>query len=193
MAHRKVIFLAGHYYHVYNRGSNRELIFRKPENYKFLLTRVKDNSSKFDITVVAYCLMPNHYHFLLRQDGEHTIGKFIQGIFNSYTKAFNKAFNRKGTLFEGPFKALLVEKETHLLHLCRYIHRNPLEAGLVTSLDDWPYSNYLEWVGRRSGNLYDEKFVQNHFVTSDEYESFVLDYFPSKSVNQTIQTLSLEN
>ena len=193
MARRKVKFLAGHYYHVYNRGSNRELIFRKPENYKFLLTRVKEYSSRFEIAVIVYCLLPNHYHFLLRQDGEHTFSKFIQGIFNSYTKALNKAFNRKGTLFEGPFKALLVEKETHLLHLCRTIHRNPLEAGLVTSLDDWPYSNYLEWVGRRSGNLYDEKFVQNHFVTSDEYESFVLDYFPSKSVNQTIQTLSLEN
>ena len=136
--------------------------------------------------------MPNHYHLLLRQDGVHTISKFIQRIFNSYTKAFNKAFNRKGTLFEGPFKALHVEKETHLLHLCRYIHRNPLEAGLVTHLTEWPYSNFLEWVGKRSGILFDAKFVQSHFAKPDEYENFVLDYFPSKNMNQTIQTLSLE-
>jgi REP element-mobilizing transposase RayT len=172
---------------------NQDPIFRNPDNYLFLLQRVKEYSSRFDIAVIVYCLMPNHYHFLLRQDGEHTISTFIQGIFNSYTKAFNKAFNRKGTLFEGPFKALLVGKETHLLHLCRYIHRNPLEAGLVTHLTDWPYSNYLEWVGQRSGTLFDAKFSQEHFSDSADYKKFVLEYFPSSEMDQIVQKLSFEN
>jgi len=192
MARRKVKFLAEHYYHVYNRGTNRELIFREPENYRFLLSRVKNYSSRFNITVIAYCFMPNHYHFLLRQEGMESISAFVQRTINSYTKAFNKAYQRTGTLFEGPFKSLHIERDSHLIYLCRYIHRNPLEAGLVTNLDNWPYSNYLEWVGRRCGTLYDAKFVQTHFVNSDEHEQFVLEYIPSKNIAKAIQNLSLE-
>jgi hypothetical protein len=136
--------------------------------------------------------MPNHYHFLIRQDGVELISAFIQRTFNSYTKAFNKSYQRTGTLFEGPFKSIHVEMDNHLIHLCRYIHLNPLEAGLVTNLDDWPYSNYLEWVGKRAGTLYDVQFVQTYFANPDEYEQFVLEYIPSKDVVKTIQNLSLE-
>jgi hypothetical protein len=136
--------------------------------------------------------MPNHYHFLLRQDGTELISLFVQRTFNSYTKAFNKTYQRTGTLFEGPFKSIHVETDNHLIHLCRYIHLNPLEAGLVTNLDDWPYSNYLEWVGKRAGTLYDVQFVQTYFANPDEYEQFVLEYIPSKDVVKTIQNLSLE-
>ncbi len=193
MARRKVKFLAGHYYHIYNRGTNRELIFREADNYRFLLSRVKDYSTRFNITVIAYCLLPNHYHFLLRQEGLESISKFVQRTFNSYTKAFNKAFQRTGTLFEGPFKSIHIDNDSHLIHLCRYIHRNPLEAGLIVDLLDWPYSNYLEWVGRRSGTLYDARFVQIHFGDPDEYQQFVLEYVPSRDVVKTIHNLSLEN
>ncbi len=76
MARRKVEFVTGQYYHIYNRGVNQDPIFRNLDNYFFLLQRVKEYSSRFEIAVIVYCLMPNHYHFLLRQDGEHTIGKF---------------------------------------------------------------------------------------------------------------------
>ena len=94
--------------------------------------------------------MPNHYHFLLRQTGDYSVSEFMQSIFNAYTKAFNKMYKRTGTLFEGPFKAIEVLKEDHLLHLCRYIHRNPLEAGLVKNISDWPYSNYTEWTRKKN-------------------------------------------
>jgi REP element-mobilizing transposase RayT len=193
MARRKTSFLTGHYYHIFNRGANKELIFREAENYHFLLRRVKEASLKFQAAIIAYCLMPNHYHFMLRQDGELLISQFIQGIFNSYSKAFNKAFQRTGTLFEGPYKAVHIDKEDHLLHLCRYIHRNPLEAGLVNDLSDWPYSNYLEWVGKRSGILFDAKFVKAHFIDPDEYERFVLDYIPTSEENMVVQKLSFED
>lgn len=193
MARRKIEFKAGHYYHIFNRGSNRELIFRESNNYRFLLSRVKDYSSRFNISVIAYCFMPNHYHFLLRQNGTELISAFVQRTFNSYTKAFNKTYQRTGTLFEGPFKSVHIDRDNHLIHLCRYIHRNPLEAGLVANLDDWPYSNYLEWIGKRAGTLYDAKFVQDQFINSDDYERFVLDYVPPKDMVRTIQNLSFED
>ena len=180
MARRKIEFKAGHYYHIFNRGSNRELIFREADNYRFLLSRVKDYSSRFNISVITYCFMPNHYHFLLRQNGTELISAFVQRTFNSYTKAFNKTYQRTGTLFEGPFKSVHIDKDSQLIHLCRYIHRNPLEAGLVANLEDWPYSNYLEWIGKRAGTLCDANFVQDQFINSDDYERFVLDYVPRK-------------
>ncbi len=132
MARREIAFLPGMYYHIYNRGAGRSLIFRAEENYRFLLRRVRENTTTYDISTIAYCLMPNHYHFAFRQDGDRPISALMQAVFNSYSKAYNKAYHRSGTLFEGPFQAVAIEKFEYLLHLCRYIHRNPLDAGLVS-------------------------------------------------------------
>ena len=193
MARRQVVFLPDHYYHIYNRGANRETIFNEEENYLFLLRRVKEYITKFQISMIAYCLMPNHYHILLRQEGEDPISKFIQAVFNSYSKAFNKAFGRTGTLFEGPFDAIHIDKNAYLIHLCRYIHRNPLEAGLVAHPGEWMYSNYLEWVKKRSGSLVDREFVQEYFPDPKDYERFILEYPPPDKVERAIHLMSLEN
>jgi len=151
-------------------------MFREEENYLFLLRRVKKYASAFDITVVAYCLMPNHYHFLLRQDDQIPAGRLPQRVFNSYTKAFNKRYDRTGTLFEGPYKAIHVDQDRYLLHLCRYIHANPVKHGLVPDLEQWPYSNYLEWIGARNGKLVDRVFVRGYFPVTGIYRQFILDY-----------------
>jgi len=189
---RKVRFIQGHYYHIYNRGVNHQLIFRTEENYIFLLRRVKKYATRFSISVIAYCLMPNHYHFLLRQDGEHSISAFMQAVFNSYTKAFNKMFNRTGTLFEGPFRAVLVDRNEYLIHLCRYIHRNPMDAGLVEHPAQWPFSNYLEWVGQRKGVLVDRELVQEWFPSPEDYEQFVMEYEPPQKMVEAIARFALE-
>ncbi len=191
MARRKITFAQGEYYHVCNRGVNRQAIFRCDDNYEFLLRRVKRYMLQWQIVVIAYCLMPNHYHFVLLQAGAHSISCFMQSLFNSYAKAFNKMYNRKGTLFEGPFRATHVTSDGYLLHLCRYVHLNPLEAGLVTDLCDWPYSNYLEWIGQRNGTLVDREFVQSHFPTPLEYVRFVMDHTPSKQIAAEIQKIGM--
>ena len=134
MGRRKTLFLLGHFYHVYNRGVNKKNIFRCRENYLFLLRRLKECAAKFHITLIAYCLMPNHYHFLLRQDTDVSISDFIQAVYNSYAKAFNRMYNRSGTLFEGPFKSILVDSDEYLAHLCRYIHRNPIDVARLSNL-----------------------------------------------------------
>jgi putative transposase len=176
MPYRKVQFAQGQFYHVYNRGVGRQPIFREEENYSFLLRRVKQYASGLHIAVIAYCLMPNHYHFLLRQDGLEPAGQLPQRVFNSYTKAFNRRYDRTGTLFEGPYKAIHVDQDSYLLHLCRYIHGNPVKHGFVSDLERWPYSNYLEWIGARNGKLVDLGFAREHFPTADSYRQFVLDY-----------------
>ena len=173
---RRPHYLQGHYYHIYNRGTSKMRIFREADNYTFVLKRIKRYRNEFDSAVIAYCLLPNHYHFSVRQDGEQPAGLLPQRVFNSYSKAYNKRYDHSGTLFEGPYKVIEVAAESHLRHLCRYIHANPVKHGLVHNLEEWPYSNYLEWIDRRQGTLYDHVFVKEMFGESTEYGEFVRDY-----------------
>jgi hypothetical protein len=117
--------------------------------------------------------MPNHYHFLLRPEADDALSRFVQRLFNSYSQAFNRQQGRSGTLFEGRAKSILVDDERYVLYLCRYVHLNPVKAKLVGHPGEWPYSNYLEWVERRSGALVDHAFIEAYFSTPTEYESFV--------------------
>jgi REP element-mobilizing transposase RayT len=151
----------------------RNPIFFDPDNYLHCLRLVKRYTERYHITVIAYCLMPNHYHFLLRQDGEVSISKFINVLFNAYVQAVNRQQDRKGPLFEGRFRHVWVDREEYLTHLCRYIHLNPVAANLVSGPAAWPYSNYREWIGTRSGTLIDETFVKTYFETGEDYGRFV--------------------
>ena len=171
-----VQWLPGHFYHIYNRGAHRLTIFREQENYHFVLGKMKKYMMQFDISVIAYVLLPNHYHLLLRQNSETPAGVLPQRIFNSYTKAFNRSYGHNGTLFEGRFKAVPVTEENYLLHLCRYIHANPVFHGVVGQVEEWPYSNYPEWVGLRNGRIVDLAFVSTYFNGVDEYAEFVQEY-----------------
>jgi putative transposase len=174
MPQKRPEYISGQYYHFYNRGAHRASIFRGPGNYLFVLNKVKKYLTEFKLTLIAYCLMPNHYHFLIRQDGEHAAGLLPQRVFNSYSKAYNKRYGHSGTLFEDNYKVKPILRTAHLLHLCRYIHGNPVKDGLVADPADWPYSNYLEWVGQRRGRLYNPDFVRTNFSSPQEYRAFVI-------------------
>lgn len=165
---------ADQYYHVFNRGVNRQQIFTNDENYSFLLRQIKRFLPDYALTFIAYCLMPNHYHFLIRLDADDQLSPFLQRLFSSYTQAFNRQQNRSGTLFEGRAKSKHIGEDKYLLHLTRYIHLNPVAAGLVKQPEDWPYSNYREWIGTRSGTLFDPEFIYDNFPGIAEYDVFVL-------------------
>jgi len=180
MARRKTQFIQGGYYHIYNRGAGRTPIFHDDSDYKRVLRGMKEYCLKFNIAIIAYCLMPNHYHWLVRQDSDISAHLLPQRVFNSYVKAFNLQYGRTGTLFEGPFKAKPVEQDDYLRHLCCYIHANPVKDGLVTTPDMWPYSNYLEWMGVRKGSLVDMDFVARFFPDVEQYQARVLDYLTGR-------------
>ena len=100
----KITWLPGHYYHIYNRGARQVTIFREPDNYHFVLYRVKKYCQELNLSIIVYCLMPNHYHFLVRQNGENAAGLLPQRVFNSCTKAYDKRYKHSGTIFEGRYK-----------------------------------------------------------------------------------------
>ncbi len=155
------------YFHVYNRGVNGQYIFTSDDNYSFLIRRMNEYQSQFPITVVAYCLMPTHYHFLIEADNRVHVSRFIQKLFNSYSQAFNQQQNRTGTLFEARAKFKVIDSDEYAIELCSYIHLNPIKAGLAKKPEQWKYSNYVEWIN--PSNL-----VSRFFDSPKQYEDYVL-------------------
>ncbi|HCR70107.1 MAG TPA: transposase, partial [Anaerolineae bacterium] len=174
MPRRETPFVPDQYYHFYNRGNNRGKVFFERENYLYFLKGFVKYVLPF-VEVIAYCLMPTHYHILLRiktsevlktSEVSNAMMKFIV----SYTKAINKRFERVGALFQGQFHGEPIQTYSHLLALCIYIHTNPVKDGLVFLPEEWEYSNYLEWMQLRDGKLVDKGFISEHFGSKEEYQ-----------------------
>ena len=185
MPRREVPLVAGQYYHVYNRGNNRGPIFFERENYAFFISRFRHHVADQHARVLAYVLMPNHYHFLL-QPIDEGLSYAMQRFSISYTKAINERFDRVGCLFQGAFQAKLVDEEGYLLHLTRYLHLNPVRARLCMRPEEWEFSSYRDYVGLRAGTLPDlapaERELMRAGIPRQEfaarYRSFVLGYRP---------------
>jgi putative transposase len=146
MPFRTAVFNTGGVYHIFNRGASRLPIFSNHANYIHLLGLMEDYAKKTDVGIICYCLMPNHYHFILRQEGGVSISKYINILFNSYSQAYNHQQNRTGTLFEGRFKHVQVVTDRYLYRLMAYIHRNPVTANIVEQPERWEYSDFRMWV-----------------------------------------------
>ena len=187
MPYRGDIFTQGQYYHIYNRGAGKAKVFFNDGNYQYLLRLVKDYHQKHSATIIAYCLMPNHYHFLLRQETDEPLSKFIGVLFNAYVQALNLQQGRTGTLFEGRFQQKWVDKWEYLIVLCRYIHLNPVRAKLVARPEDWLYSNYRGWIGSQDSLFVDKTFAQDHFSSAEEYVRFVNDVEDEKKSYEKIR------
>jgi putative transposase len=142
MPYRKERFDLNEFYHIYNRGNTKEHIFFEPENYDFFLRQFFKYIPLALAEIQAFCLMPNHYHFLVRFLGETDISTRMKYFGISYTKAINNRYKRTGHLFEGRFKINLVDSDEYLLHLSRSNHLTPLVAKLVCKAEDWMYSSY---------------------------------------------------
>ena len=142
----------GKYYHIYNRGNNRENIFVEERNYRYFLQLYAKYIEPVADTY-AYCLMRNHFHVLVKiidpkgledplgldlLDAGQQFGK----LFNAYAKAINKAYQRTGSLFQNPFRRKEVTSDAYFRQLVAYIHRNPQKHGFVADFRDWPYSSY---------------------------------------------------
>lgn len=189
-------------YHIYNRGIEKRDIFIDQQDYKTFLYFLKeyllkendplrDNRSikgrNFErrsfygrIELLAHCLMPNHYHLLIKQKDSNDIIEFMKCLATSYSTYFNQKYKRVGTLFQGRYKAVLVENDEYLLHLSRYIHLNPVYRGL-SSAREYDFSSYQDYLGIRNTRWVDTKFIISIFdknkeditVKQSHYQQFV--------------------
>ncbi len=137
----------GAWYHVMNRGRRREDIFLSRHDYKAFLKVLQETSDAWNLKVSAYCLMSNHYHLLVHTpDGN--LSRCMRHINGVYTQRFNRHHNKDGQLFRGRYKAVLVDADNYLLEVLRYIHRNPLQAGITDKLKDYEWSSHHGYISR---------------------------------------------
>lgn len=181
MPRRNVQYAPGAYYHMYNRGARRQSICYGERDYLHLLGLVGKVARECQLSIIAYCLLPNHYHWLVRQEGVIDASVLPKRVFGSYSQSFNRWYQRSGTLFEGRVKVKPVTDDSYIRHLCRYIHVNPVRHAIADAPELWPYSNYAEWIGRRNGTLVDREFVDEWFPQPGAYERYVTAFLHGES------------
>ncbi len=197
MPYRSSPFINESFYHIFNRGVNKQPIFSEERDYhRFTETlfyyqfsgpkprfsthkrfKVKDftNNPKI-IEIISYCLMPNHFHLLIKQLKNGAIVEFLGKLSNSYTKYYNTKHRRSGHLFQGEFKSVSVDTDEQLLHLSRYIHLNPYVSGLIKDLGSYPYSSYLDYLADRDSPMLNKEIILNFFKEKGGYQKFISDH-----------------
>lgn len=194
MPYRSTPLVNENTYHVYNRGVERRLIFSNDRDYQRLLQtlyyyqfegpkpafsthhrfKIKDFSHNPKIVEIqCYCLMPNHFHLIIRQVKENGISEYMRKVVDSYAKYYNTKNRRVGPLFQSVFKAVLVEDDNQLLHLSRYIHLNPFVGNIVSNLEFYQYSSYRYYIGLSSDHLCITDTVLSNFMRRNDYKEFV--------------------
>lgn len=201
------------YYHIYNRGVNKRVIFKDQQDYSVFLSylktyllpkdtdqlnlKIKNRDTPFadkyqankllvlnnfsdKIDLLAYCLMPNHFHLLIKQQGQSDMEHLMRSLISRYTTYFNKRYHRLGPLFQGRYKAVLIESDAQLLHLTRYIHRNPFVLQrTVLSKKDSPLfnqpSSYPNYLGKINQQWVKPDFILQNFSGTgfNSYQAFV--------------------
>ena len=193
MPRRKTVLASGEYYHIFNRGVNHTPIFLSVRDYKrFLKTvlyyqgqEVKPRYSFYNpnihnftgkgklVEIIAYCLMPNHFHFLLKQTIDKGIENFVRKSTNSYTKYFNIKNKRIGPLFQGRFQSVHIETNEQLLHLSRYIHLNPIVSYVARDLESYEWSSFKDYFSNL--NICSKDVILKQFKSAEDYKNFLLD------------------
>ena len=192
---------AGGYYHIYNRGVEKREIFLDEQDFKVFLNYMKfylaqpslqgqalqkSSPSKVSknyydqIELLAYCLMPNHFHFLVKQSTNRGIAEFMQSLVLKYVLYFNKKYNRVGGLFQSRYKTVLINDENQFIYITKYIHRNPIETlparpGLA-GLADYKYSSYGNYLGLFSQSWVKTEDILSYFSQANQrntYQMFV--------------------
>ncbi len=140
----------GAWYHAMNRGAGYRKIFSDKEDCRLFLTTLKEACNLFNVYVSSYCLMPNHYHLLVFTP-EGNLSRFMRHLNGVYTQRYNRVHKKDGPLFRGRYKAVLVQEEHYLTGVVRYIHRNPLKAGMVKKIEDYKWSSCKNYMKGKSG------------------------------------------
>lgn len=194
-------FIEDGYYHVYNRGVNKNNIFLDHKDYYNFLWLMKEylqgdhptpgypnritHGVGDQINLLCYCLMPNHFHLLIKQHSLDGMTKFIRGVCSKYATYFNHRYNRVGTIFQGKYKAANINNDAYLTQISAYIHRNPLDLG--KTIDEYPYSSYLNYVGKRNNPLLNTEEIMSLFTTKK------LNNSPQKNYENYVKLVELSN
>jgi len=204
--------VTGEIYHVYSKSIAEYVIFNNDFEYSrmrevveyYRIERPFTSFSRFKernmqvkqldpkrlVQIICYCVMPTHIHLVLKQMEDKGISVFINNVFNSYSRYFNIKHNRKGPLWESSFKKVLVESDSQLLHLTRYIHLNPVTAYIINNPEDWKWSSYREYISGNKEGICEYDSVLD--IKPEEYKKFVEDRISYQRELAKIKNIILE-
>lgn len=223
MPYRRTPLVTNEIYHVFNRSIARQQIFLNNGNYQRALDcidfyRFEKPGLRFShynrlpdleksdffknlklkdkrIKIYAYCLMPNHFHFVIKQLKEKGITNFISNIQESYAKYFNLKSGRTGALFQSMFKVARIETQEQFIHVVRYVHLNPLTSFLIkefSELETYPWCSFAEYMGSTSEGIVDKEEILHHFSYKGKLKKFTLDQMEYQRKLDKIKHLTLE-
>ncbi len=221
-APRNLTFVNDYIYHVFNRGIERRNIFYSTKDYtRFVMLldyyRFQNPRLSFShylslpielreeylqelhslpeaVEILAYCLMPNHFHLIVRQTTTYGIRRSVANISNGFSKYTNTKKHRVGPLYQGVFKAVLVETDEQLVHLSRYVHINPVVSSIITlkALETYPWSSFSHYLGLSQSAFVNSKPVLTSFSKQNPYKDFVYDQIDYGKKLEQIKHLFLE-
>ena len=216
---RKLQFSIGEFYHLYNRGINKMPIFldvfdkkrfikllfvcnsRKSVVFKSIQGQSLDEIDRGEtlVDIGIYCLVPNHFHLLIKEKTENGISEFVKKVATGYSMYFNKKYERTGSLFEGPFKAKRIDTDEYLKYIFSYIHLNPIKIidsqwkeNKITDrvkaknyLQKYPYSSYFEYIGgkRQEEKILEKDSFPEYFSQPKEFDDFINDWLSFNLIN----------
>ncbi|TSA26334.1 hypothetical protein D4R71_03970 [bacterium] len=183
-------FVEGAIFHIYNKSMYPLKLFYHDDDYKSFFKYFAKIREKYPSTIFSYCLMPNHFHFLIRQDSEKPVYELFNHSLSSYVRHLNFKLQRKGPLFQSKLQHVRVKDEKHLFQLVMYIHNNPRKAGLVNNLMDWEYSNYKNFIERKVDDYTQDASIKLFKDYLDDYEKMISLY--SAEVNEKAKGLLID-
>ncbi|HRW63154.1 MAG TPA: transposase [Bacteroidales bacterium] len=177
---KQELFEPGNYYHIFNRGNNKENLFKEKENYIYFLQLMEKYLPEI-CNIYSYCLLPNHFHILLKikevselpvsyQKAEKRIHQPFSNMFNAYTKAINKRYNRTGSLFQEHLHRIKVDTEEYFKNLVLYIHLNPEKHKIIDCFSSYDYSSYKAYLNKNE-SLLNKSEVVDYF---DDISNFII-------------------
>jgi putative transposase len=158
-------------YHIYNRGVNKCPIFFSEKNYEYFTYKMAYHFIG-KATILAYCLLPNHFHLLIKVLKPDFVKIGLQPFMIAYTRAINNEQNRIGPLFQGHYQSNIIDTDEYLLECVKYIHLNPVKAGLVSKPQEWEYSSYRIYFSDTQNTIIDPNSVKHFFDTRKEFIEF---------------------
>lgn len=146
----------GFIYHVLNRGNGRQEVFHKDRDYKAFTDLMQSAKELYPVSIFGYCLMPNHFHLIVRPEKGHELSRFMQWLMTSHVRRYHGHYGSSGHVWQGRFKSFLIQRDRYLLAVLRYVEANPVRAGLVSSAEEWMWSSHRSRVEGKMDPLLDE-------------------------------------
>jgi len=179
----------GFVYHLLNRGNGKQEVFHKAGDYEAFIDLMAEAKERHSVKMFAYCLLPNHFHIVLMPLQAEELSKWMQWLMTSHVRRYHRHYGTSGHVWQGRFKSFIVQEDSHLLTVLRYVEGNPVRAGLVRSAKEWFWSSHKETTGEISRFLIDKIPIE----LPKDWDKYVNRLLPEKELNGLRQSVNRQS